>query len=79
MALFVADGGWAGVFAMATRPALRGRGIATAILTAGATWAAEHHAHRLYLQVEADNRPALTLYDRAGFTPAYGYHYRIAP
>jgi RimJ/RimL family protein N-acetyltransferase len=64
---------------MATRPDLRGRGIGTTILTAGATWAAEQNAHRLYLQVETTNEPALRLYARAGFTRAYGYHFRIAP
>ena len=76
MGLFAVDSGWAGVFAMATRPDLRGRGIATAILGAGARWAAGQGASRLYLQVEDDNDTARRLYARAGFTRSHGYHYR---
>jgi GNAT superfamily N-acetyltransferase len=79
MGLFAADSGWAGVFAMATRPDLRGQGIATGVLGTGARWAARHGATRLYLQVEQDNEAALALYTRAGFTRSHGYHYRIAP
>jgi GNAT superfamily N-acetyltransferase len=79
MGLFAADSGWAGVFCMATRPELRGRGIASAILGTGARWAARNDAHRLYLQVEADNDAARALYERAGFSRSHGYHYRVAP
>jgi arginase family enzyme/GNAT superfamily N-acetyltransferase len=79
MGLFAADSGWAGIYAMATRPDLRGQGIATAVLGAGARWAADRGHGRLYLQVEEDNEAALGLYVRAGFSRAYGYHYRIAP
>ncbi|MFD0686084.1 GNAT family N-acetyltransferase [Actinomadura fibrosa] len=79
MGLFVADTGWAGVFCMATRPDLRRRGIATAVLAAGARWAAAQGADRLYLQVEAGNGAARTLYERAGFTLSHGYHYRVRP
>jgi ribosomal protein S18 acetylase RimI-like enzyme len=62
---------------MATAPEFRGRGIATEVLGAGARWAAGRGATRLYLQVEEDNAAAIGLYTRAGFTPSYGYHYRI--
>lgn len=79
MGLFAADSGWAGVFCMATRPELRGRGIATAILGAGARWAARNGANCLYLQVEAANEAARALYERVGFRTSHGYHYRIAP
>lgn len=56
MGLFVADSGWAGVFSMATHPGHRQQGIATAILGAGARWAAGGGADSLYLQVEEHNR-----------------------
>lgn len=79
MGLFVADEGWAGIFSMATRPEHRRRGIATALLGAGARWAAEQGADRLYLQVEQDNKTARRLYDRAGFTCSHTYHYRTRP
>ena len=79
MGLFVADEGWAGIFSMATRPEHRRRGIATALLGAGARWAAEQGADRLYLQVEQDNETARRLYQRAGFTCSHTYHYRTRP
>lgn len=77
--LVVAERGWAGVFSMATHPAARRRGVGTALLRAGAEWAAAHGARGLYLLVEPDNEPALGLYARVGFERAYGYHYRAAP
>ena len=77
MGLFVADAGWAGVFAMATRPEYRGQGIATAVLGTGARWALKQGATRLYLQVEEDNAPAQALYAQAGFVRSHGYHYRV--
>jgi GNAT superfamily N-acetyltransferase len=72
----VGDGEWAGIFGMGTRPEARRRGAATAILHGLAQWADEHGHPRLYLQVEEDNPGARALYARAGFTDAYGYHYR---
>ena len=77
MGLFAADAGWAGVFAMATRADLRGRGIAAGVLGAGARWAARQGASRMYLQVEEDNHAALAVYARAGFSPSHAYHYRV--
>ncbi|WP_326822560.1 GNAT family N-acetyltransferase [Streptosporangium sp. NBC_01756] len=76
MGLFVADSGWAGVFCMATHPGHRRRGVATAVLGAGARWAADQGAGRLYLQVEEENEAARALYTRIGFTPSHSYHYR---
>jgi GNAT superfamily N-acetyltransferase len=72
----VADGGWAGVFGMATLPAARGKGAARRVLAALAGWADAHQAGHLYLQVERDNAPALSLYGQAGFTEVCRYHYR---
>jgi GNAT superfamily N-acetyltransferase len=75
----VAETGWAGVFGMATLPAARGRGAATALLGALARWAADHGAAHMYFQVECDNTAALRLYERAGFTELCRYHYRTQP
>lgn len=77
LGLFVAGDGLAGVFCMATAEPHRRRGHATAILRAGATWAAGQGADLLYLQVEKDNTPALRLYEGVGFTLSHSYHYRI--
>lgn len=74
----VADTGWAGLFAMATRPEARGQGAARAVLTVLAGWAGTQRADRLYLQVERDNAAALRLYERAGFGEMCRYHYRVA-
>jgi N-acetylglutamate synthase len=74
----VADDGWAGVFAMATRPEARGRGEARAVLARLAGWAQESGCPRLYLQVTDDTPAAARLYARAGFTEVARYHYRLA-
>jgi ribosomal protein S18 acetylase RimI-like enzyme len=63
---------WCGVFGMTTLPHARRRGVASSVLGALARAGAAH----MYLQVESDNLPAHALYERAGFTRAYGYHYR---
>ncbi len=74
----VADDGWAGVFGMATLPHARGQRAGRSVLAALAGWAAAHDADNLYLQVECDNMPALSLYEGAGFGEVCNYHYRTA-
>jgi GNAT superfamily N-acetyltransferase len=71
----VADGALAGIFSMRTARASRRRGLGTRILRALAAWSRAEGAAQLYLQVE-DDSPARTLYQRVGFEPVYGYHYR---
>jgi GNAT superfamily N-acetyltransferase len=77
--LGVATAGWAGVFSMLTLPDWRGRRLGEAVLGTLANWALRRGARGLYLQVEADNTAARTLYARAGFAPRYPYHYRRQP
>lgn len=77
MGLGIGDGAWAGIFLMLTVPEQRGRGAGGAVLGAIADWARSGGAERLYLQVERDNPGAHSLYRRAGFEEAYGYHYRM--
>jgi len=74
--LAVVSGTSAGIFSMLTLPAFRRRGLARAVLGALARFALERGARQLYLQVERDNRPALTLYEAAGFAESHTYHYR---
>lgn len=69
------DGSWAGVFAMRTDPRHRRQGLARRILGALMARAGEAGATRAYLQVEADNEAALSLYRAAGFAEAYRYRY----
>jgi GNAT superfamily N-acetyltransferase len=72
----VVDGGWAGVFGMATLPQARGRGAAGSVLAMLAGWASAWGADGMYLQVESDNDPACRLYNGTGFTEICRYHYR---
>lgn len=74
----VADGGWTGVFGMATLPRARGSGAGSNVLVALAHWAVANRADHLYLQVAQDNVSAIGLYGRAGFTELCEYHYRSA-
>ena len=78
-ALAVHDGEFAGVFEVATREIRRRTGMGRAVTTAALRWAASRGATRAWLQVEADNEPALGLYGGLGFKEAYRYHYRAAP
>jgi ribosomal protein S18 acetylase RimI-like enzyme len=49
-------------------PAVRGRGVATALITAIAGWAASTGAATLALSVMPDNVAARRTYERSGFT-----------
>ena len=66
---------WAGVFAMRTDPAHRRQGLARRVLAALTGFAAEQGAARAWLQVEAANAAAISLYAAAGFGEAYRYRY----
>ncbi|CAN1518235.1 RimI Acetyltransferases [Caulobacteraceae bacterium] len=69
------EGDWAGVFGMRTLAAHRRKGLARDILEALFATARQAGASRGYLQVEADNAPAVTLYEGFGFREAYRYRY----
>lgn len=68
-------GDWAGVHGMRTALAHRRRGLAARVLKALIEGAASQGVTRLFLQVEADNTPAKSLYGRLGFERAWGYAY----
>jgi ribosomal protein S18 acetylase RimI-like enzyme len=70
----VLEAGWGGVQCMATLAGYRGRGAASAILASLASGAAQAGVERMYLAVQADN-PAITLYERAGFSVVHAYEY----
>jgi N-acetylglutamate synthase len=73
--MFAVSAGWCAVYGMRTSPAWRGRGVAAALMRAGARWAAA--AQRIFLQVEDDNPVARSRYESLGFLPSHRYHYRI--
>jgi GNAT superfamily N-acetyltransferase len=73
------EAGHAGLFAVHTVKALRGQGLGRSIVSALLAEAVRQGAHSAYLQVTADNAPALAVYEQFGFAPAYEYWYRARP
>ncbi|MEM6430214.1 MAG: GNAT family N-acetyltransferase [Deinococcota bacterium] len=69
--------GFAGLFNISTRPNMRRRGVATALLHHLARWAQRQGAKQMYLQVEADNASANALYTKLGFTTCYQYEHLV--
>lgn len=67
---------WLGLFSIATHPDYTRRGVASLVVRALAERGAINGADHVFLQVEAENRPAIALYEKAGFSVAYPYHYR---
>jgi ribosomal protein S18 acetylase RimI-like enzyme len=74
--LGVVERGWVGLFSFVTLPEFRRQGAATRVIHALAQWGQTHAASQIYLQVMANNAPALALYARLGFETLYYYHYR---
>jgi ribosomal protein S18 acetylase RimI-like enzyme len=73
------DQRWAGLFAVEVAVAHRGAGLGALVSAAALRHAAEGGARRTYLQVSADNQPALALYERLGYTKHHDYVYRQQP
>ncbi len=67
--------GWWGAHGMRTAPWARARGHATRILAAFANEAARRGIARSYLQVDASNARALSVYAKAGYATAWAYEY----
>jgi ribosomal protein S18 acetylase RimI-like enzyme len=72
----VHDGDLAGLFEIATAKTVRNRGHGRQLILSALKWARLRGAAQAWLQVEADNEPALALYRRLGFEEVYRYHYR---
>lgn len=67
--------GWLSVHGMRTALDQRGRGLASAVMRAMADEAQRRGIARVFLQVDAENAPALSLYRRIGFETAWPYVY----
>jgi N-acetylglutamate synthase len=67
---------WVGFAAIEVDPGSRRRGYSRAVMAALVEWAAGRGATRGYLEVMADNQPALALYASLGFTEHHRYTYR---
>jgi ribosomal protein S18 acetylase RimI-like enzyme len=70
---------WAGITSVEVDQAFRRRGLGTAITAACCAEAFRRGVKRVFLQVEAGNEAAKTLYERCGFTYSHRYRYRLAP
>ncbi len=75
----VHDGDLAGLFEIATDKTVRKQGFGRQLILSALKWARLRGAREAWLQVEADNAPALSLYRSLGFEEAYRYHYRRPP
>ncbi|KZE80010.1 hypothetical protein AV654_13485 [Paenibacillus elgii] len=79
MGTAIAEDGWSGFINIVVHPQLRGQGIGKRIVHELARWSRNQGADRLYLQVVADNAPAIRLYSGAGYEKLFAYHYRTKP
>ncbi|GEO86347.1 MULTISPECIES: GNAT family N-acetyltransferase [Alphaproteobacteria] len=75
VALCVQDNDLASIMSLAVKADHRQRGLGLEILTAALRWARMRGARTAWLQVVADNAPALALYAKLGFVEAYRYAY----
>lgn len=71
--------GWLCVTAVTVDERYRRRGLATAVMAALGAWGRQRGARSCLLQVVESNDPALSLYERLGFTEHHRYHYRLGP
>lgn len=69
------EGDWAGLSVMRTVERARRQGLARRIVGSLLEAARRAGATRSYLQVEAENAPAIALYRDCGFEEAYRYRY----
>ena len=70
------EAGMVGLYDVFTDPASRGQGLARWLCRELLRQAREGGAHTAYLQVDAANEAARSVYRALHFDDAYGYHYR---
>lgn len=75
--LGVLNKGLFGLFDIGTLSANRNQGYGAKLLNGMLSWAVLNGATDSYLQVVADNAPAISLYPKLGFQDCYEYWYRI--
>ena len=69
------DNDLAGLQSLAVAKTARRKGLGTELTSAALRWARLRGAKTAWLQVSAENGPAIALYERLGFTTVYSYHY----
>lgn len=70
---------WLGIASVWTDPEYRRRGRATHVMRGLGHWSARLGARSAYLQVAAENEPAIQAYERLGFRPHHCYLYLSPP
>jgi N-acetylglutamate synthase len=75
--LGVLSDGLFGIFDIVTHPQHRNKGYGYKLISGMLHWALKNGASTSFLQVVAENMPAIGLYKRLGYEPAYEYHYKI--
>ncbi len=75
--LGVLDSELVGIFGLYVAPAIRRSGLGETMLLTILQWARMRGAKQGYLQVEADNAPAIKLYRGIGWSESYPYWYRV--
>lgn len=75
--LGVLENNYLSFFFIVTAKQQRGKGYACQLILAMSDWGKTRGAARALVQVEADNRSAINLYHKIGFTEVYQYFYRI--
>jgi len=73
--LCVQDNDLAGLMSVSVAPEYRRKGFGIEIVASALRWARARSARTAWLQVSADNVPALNLYAGIGFCEAYRYRY----
>jgi len=66
-----------GIFDIVTKADFRRRGHGTQLIEAMLSWARRNGARHAYVQVMANNVPAIRLYEKFGYRRLYHYWYRI--
>ncbi len=75
--LGVLQAGYIGLYDIVTDAGFRRLGYGERIVRDLLTWGKRQGAHTAYLQVMADNTPALRLYGKVGYREEYRYWYRV--
>lgn len=73
------SGDWLGVHGFTVVPEHRRRGLARRMLAELVEWGGEKGATTVWLHVEADNEPALALYEGVGFRTHHSLRYLAVP
>ncbi|MNI69139.1 ribosomal-protein-alanine N-acetyltransferase [compost metagenome] len=75
--LGVIERAYIGLYDIVTDIKYRNRGFGEQLLLNLLTWGRENGAKYSYLAVVMNNKPALKLYSKLGYTEAYKYWYRV--